>query len=720
MGTESDHSTSITPSSMNPTDEVAWLRRELERHNRLYYADARPEISDLEFDRLLKRLEALELEHPALDDPDSPTHKVGGEPIAGFVTVPHRLPMLSIDNVYDADALKEFDERVRKLLGVAEVEYSVEYKIDGVAVALVYEHGRLTQALTRGDGQQGDDITHNVRTVGGVPLRLDTDSPPALLEIRGEACITNSDFAHLRLEQEQRGEEPYANPRNTTAGALKLLDPKLCAARRVRFLAHGVGAVEGISFSTHVDFLAQLRKYGLPVTPNVEARLGIDATMELTQRMMDNLHSLDVEVDGLVVKVNSFAERAALGNTSKAPRWIIAYKWERYEGVTQVESIEVQVGKTGALTPVANLKPVPIAGTVVSRASLHNRDELQRLGLKIGDTVIVEKAGKIIPHVLRVEEHLRTGAEIEFVFPEHCPACSLPVVQDEGGVYVRCLNPTCPARLRESLRFFASRRAMDVEGLGIKLIEQLIEAQLLTSFADLYRLHERREQLLSLERQGEKSIDNLLAGIDKSRSQPVWRLLTALNIQHVGQTVSRLLAQRFGSLGRVAEQTETSLAEIEGVGPVIARSVHEFFASAAGKQIIEELKSLNLNMGVPTVDPPSADEADGLNAGAERTLFDTAETGETKSAPSLGPLAGKSVVVTGTLVNFNRDSIEEFLRDQGAKPTSSISKKTDYLIAGEKAGSKLEKAQSLGVQVLSEAELLELCPPPKSSGQAPV
>ncbi|MEZ6055574.1 MAG: NAD-dependent DNA ligase LigA [Planctomycetaceae bacterium] len=698
----------------SPAEEVTWLRNEIERHNRLYYVEARKEISDLEFDLLLKRLEALEQENPELDIPESPTHKVGGEPIAGFVTVPHRIPMLSIDNVYDADALKEFDERVRKLLNVEQVEYSVEYKIDGVAMALVYERGHLVQALTRGDGANGDDITHNARTVGGVPLRLTSDQPPELIEIRGEAYISNTDFAHLRKEQEARGDEPYANPRNTTAGALKLLDPKLCAARRVRFLAHGIGAAEGVEFATHLDFLKSVRDFGIPVTPNVEARLGIDATMELTQRMMDGLHTLDVEVDGLVVKVNQFSQRVELGNTSKAPRWIIAYKWERYEGVTQVESIEVQVGKTGTLTPVANLTPVLIAGTTVSRASLHNRDELQRLGLKIGDTVIVEKAGKIIPHVLRVEEHLRTGAEVDFQFPETCPNCQLPVVQDAGGVYVRCLNPSCPARLREGLRFFASRRAMDIEGLGTKLIEQLIDARLLTSFADVFRLHQRREELLALERLGAKSVDNLLAGIEASRSRPVWRLLTALNIQHVGQTVSRLLAARFGSVTRIAEQSVESLSEIDGVGTVIAHAVHEFFHSVAGQQTIAELTELDVNMGTPTVDPQATTPSAMLTAPGERTLFDgdvagesSALAGDATPVAPVGSLTGKTIVVTGTLKSFSRDSIEEFIREHGGKPSGSVSKKTDFLVVGENAGSKLDKAKELGIEILTEAELIE-------------
>lgn len=526
-------------SEPTPAEEVLHLRAEIERHTRLYYVDAQPEISDGEFDRLLKRLQQLESEHPALDAPDSPTHKVGGAPIEGFHTVEHRLPMLSIDNLYTEQELREFDERVRKLLIADSVEYTVEYKIDGVALALIYEQGHLVLAVTRGDGRQGDDITHNARTVGGVPLRLSVDQPPAILEVRGEAYISNSDFGHLVADQKARGEEPFANPRNTTAGALKLLDPKLCGARKVRFLAHGRGFIEGEPFTNHMEYLAWLRKAGIPTTPIVEARTGIEATIELCHTMMENLHSLDVEVDGLVVKVNQFAQREQLGNTSKSPRWVAAYKWEKYEASTQVLSIDIQVGKTGTLTPVANLAPVEIAGTTVSRSSVHNREELNRLGLKIGDWVIVEKAGKIIPHLVRVEEDRRTGTEVDFVFPTSCPVCQSAVAQDEGGIYIRCQNPVCPAQLKEGLRFFASRQAMDIEGLGTKLVDQLVDAGLVTGFADLYRLFSLRDQLLELERQGEKSIDNLLAGIEASKTRPLFRFLTALNIRHVGVSTAR-------------------------------------------------------------------------------------------------------------------------------------------------------------------------------------
>lgn len=667
--------------------EIQHLRAEIERHNRLYYIDARPEISDLEFDRLLKRLQQLEAEHPEYDDPTSPSHKVGGEPIAGFHTVAHRQPMLSIDNVYDEAELAEFEVRLKKLLPASEtIEYVVEYKIDGVALSVIYENGILVRALTRGDGRQGDDITHNARTVRGVPLRLhgtpDVPVPP-YLEVRGEGYISNSDFAHLRATQLEAGEQQYANPRNTAAGALKLLDPKLCAARKVRFYAHSVGATEGIELPTHMAFIDAVRQLGVAVTPHIQAFPTWEGALEYCHTLMDQLHELDVEVDGLVLKVNSLEQRVRLGTTSKSPRWVIAYKWEKYEATTRVLDIGVSVGKSGALTPVAFLQPVEIAGTTVSRASLHNRDELLRLGVKIGDAVIVEKAGKIIPHIVRVEEHLRTGEEREYLFPTHCPECASEVQQDEGGVYVRCLNPSCPAQLRESLRFYASRQAMDIEGLGIKLIEQLVEHKLLTSLSDIYRLPDRREELINLERMGQKSVDNLLEGIEASRKQPVWRLLTGLNIRHVGRTSAQTLANHYGSLDVIMEQTEEQLAEVNDVGPVVAHSIYTFFHTPSVVSLLSELKAFGLNWGEAR--EPSA------------------------PLPTIeGPLSGKTVVVTGSLLHFTRDSIKDFILEHGGKPTDSVSKKTDYVVAGDKAGSKLEKAQKLGVRVLSEDEFVQL------------
>jgi DNA ligase (NAD+) len=664
--------------------EIERLRTELNRHNHLYYVEAKPEITDLEFDKLLKQLEALEQQHPEYDSPDSPTRKVGGAPIEGFRSVAHRLPMLSIDNVYDEAELAEFDARVRKLLKAEDVEYTAEYKIDGVAISLIYEDGLLTLALTRGNGREGDDITHNARTIRDLPLRLDTKKPPKVLEIRGEAYITNPDFAHIRAEQENRGEEPYANPRNTAAGALKLLDPKLCAARKVRFLAHGMGYMEGIEFATHKDFLAEVRKMGLPVTPGVRQCRGLADTQAVLREMTENVHALGFEVDGIVVKVNELALRATLGNTSKSPRWLIAYKWEKYEGTTQVEDISINVGKTGALTPVAHLKPVQIAGTTVSRASLHNADEVGRLGVMIGDWVVVEKAGKIIPHVLRVEEHRRTGDEKPFLFPTHCPECGTEAIKDEGGVYIRCPNPTCPAQFRETLRAFASRGAMDIEGMGEKLVEQLADSGLVKSLPDVFRLKDKRDELINLERMGEKSVDGLLKGIEAALQRPLWRLLVGMRILHVGQRNAQLLADQFGTLDEIASQSEEALANVEGIGPIIAKSIHTFFASDAGKTLVNDLRSLGVHFGEPI--PESARKKVGI-------------------------LTGKSVVVTGTLTRFTREQIQELIHQHGGKPAGSVSKKTAYLVAGEEAGSKLDKAKDLGIPILTEDEFVALIEP---------
>lgn len=666
---------------MTPKAEIEKLRSELERHNRLYYVEAAPEVSDLEYDKMMDRLSELEAAHPELDSPDSPTRKVGGEPIAGFETVAHRVPMLSIDNCYDLNAVAEFDNRTRKTLDLEEVEYSIEYKIDGVALALIYEDGRLVRALTRGDGARGDDVTHNARTIGGVPLRLNTAKPPAVLEIRGEALISNSDFAVLRATQEAAGETVYANPRNTSAGALKLLDPTACAARKLRFLAHGSGYIEGIRFHDYGDFLKSIRKMGVPTTPDVRTVKGIEQLNVALQEMAERLHELDFEVDGLVVKISSFSQRETLGNTSKSPRWLIAYKWERYEAVTRVNEITIQVGKTGVLTPAANLEPVEIAGTTVSRSSLHNRDEMDRLGIMVGDHVVVEKAGKIIPHLVRVEFDKRDGSETPFEFPTECPECHTPVAQDEGGVYIRCPNADCPAQLRETLIYFASRGAMDIDGLGEKLVDQLMNAGLLTSLSDIYRLPARRDDLLKLERMGEKSADKLIQGILASLKRPLWRLLTSLNIRHVGSNNARVLESEFGSLDLIMEQDAEALSAVDEIGPVIAESIVEFFSRSTSQNLIRELRDHGLNFGDP----------------AER-----------KTAAAEGPLVGKTVVVTGTLTQFSRDEAHDMIRNAGGKPGSSVSKKTSFLVAGERAGSKLAKATDLGIEVLTEQAFLDL------------
>jgi DNA ligase (NAD+) len=656
------------------------LRRQIERHNYLYYVEAAPEISDLDFDKLLKALEELERQHPELITPDSPTQRVGGQPIEGFVQVRHAVPMMSIDNTYDETELREFDARVRKLLKGPQPAYVVEQKIDGVSASLTYEKGLLTLGATRGDGEHGDDITHNIRTLQDVPLRLHgSKSPPDVLEVRGEVYMANSELSRLNKIQQERGERLFMNPRNATAGSLKLLDPKLCATRRLRFFGHSEGRLDGLEVATHLDFLELIKKLGITPVPHSPALPSIDAVLDYLNEQLEERHAFDYEMDGVVIKVNDHGQREQLGATSKAPRWVIAYKVELWQGETRIKDISVQVGKTGVLTPVADLETVVIAGTNVSRASLHNADEIARKDIRIGDAVVVEKAGKIIPHVVRVELEKRTGKEKKFTFPSKCPSCGGDVVKDEGGVYMRCQNPSCPAQLKERLRFFATRGAMDIEGLGPAVIDQLVDGGLVRSLPDLYRL--QLDQIIELERMGKKSAQNLIDGIAASKDRGLTHVLTGLAIRHIGERNARLLAEEFGSVDELLDASEERLSQIEGIGPIVAESIHEFFSSAVGRKTIEQLK----------------------DAGVKLT-----EERKKKTAASGSPLAGKSVVVTGTLIHFDRKGIEDLVHELGGKATSSVTKKTDFVVAGEKAGSKLEKAKELGIKVMTEEEFMKI------------
>lgn len=652
--------------------EIEALRDEIRFHDRKYYVEAAPTISDFEYDQKMRRLQELETKYPELVTDDSPTQRIGDEPLSELTQVAHRVPMLSIENVYSAEELKEFGDRVKDLLAGAPAEWIVELKIDGVAVSIVYEDGHLVRAVTRGNGAVGDDITHNVRTMPDVPLKLTTDSPPATLEIRGEIYMLNSDLVRLNAEQQKLGEPLYKNTRNVAAGSIRLLDPRICATRKLRLFCHGVGFCEGIQSNNHIDFLREIGSYGLPPTPFVEVFASFEDASSHCERLIERLHELDFEVDGLVLKVNRFAQREQLGARSKSPRWLIAYKWEKYEATTRLNKISVQVGKTGAITPVAELEPVELAGTTVSRASLHNAEEIERKDIREGDIVVVEKAGKIIPHIVRVEKHERKGETPVFQFPIVCPECQTKLVKDEEGVYIRCPSQTCPAQLREKIRFYATRNAMDIEGLGDKLVEQLVAGGLVKNFGDLYRLD--ANQLTQLERMGKKSADNLVAAIAASKDRGLGRLLVALSIRHVGTTVSRTLAEHFGSLDKIQEASVEELSKVQDVGETIAKSVFEFFHSEFGQQTINDLVNLGLKV-----------------------------TADLKVATS-NALGGKSFVVTGTLSKYSRDEIQDKIREFGGKTSSSVSKKTDFLVAGADAGSKLEKAQSLGVKVLTEDE----------------
>jgi DNA ligase (NAD+) len=658
--------------TQEPAAEIEKLRETIRHHDRKYYVEAQPEISDLEYDHLLEKLKELEARHPRLVTPDSPTQRVGERPVSSLASIEHRLPMLSIENTYSVEDLRKYGQRIAKLLPDERIEWVVELKIDGVAVSVTYEDRKLVQAATRGDGRTGDDITHNMRTVIDCPLRL-SDSPPRVLEVRGEVYMTNSDLVRLNELQRGRDEPLYANTRNCAAGSVRLLDPRQAAERKLRLFCHGVGYCEGLKATNHMEFLVELRRYGLPPTPHVECFGDFEAAVAHCEELIETLHELDFEVDGLVLKVNDFAQRERLGRTSKSPRWVIAYKFEKYEATTRLLDIRVQVGKAGTITPVADLAPVELAGTIVKRASLHNADEIERKDVRIGDTVVVEKAGKIIPHIVRVEKAERQGHPRKFVFPSQCPECKTKLVKDSGGVYIRCPNPLCPAQLKERLRYFASRNAMDIEGLGDKLVDQLVETGAVKSYGDLYRLD--IETLENLERMGRKSSESVLSGLEASKSRGLARLLNALSIRHVGTRVASVLAEHFHSMEKLQEADVAELSEILEIGPVIAESVYAFLHDEFGRQTIEDLKTLGLKMSAPR-----AARREG------------------------GQISGKTFVVTGTLEKYDRDQIQELITTLGGRAASSVSKKTDYVIAGENPGSKLDKARQLGIRVLNEEQ----------------
>jgi DNA ligase (NAD+) len=656
-------------------ERIENLRREIEYHNYRYYIEANPELTDLEFDRLLDELKNLEKDHPEFVAPESPTQRVGGGPIAGFRQVQHEVPMLSIENTYNEAEVREFDLRLRRLLEGIAPRYIVEHKIDGVSASLIYENGVFTLGVTRGDGMRGDDITHNLRTVRDIPLRLRVSGapPPGMLEVRGEIYMTHTELSRLNRIQTERGEKVFANCRNAAAGSLKLLDPRESSRRNLRFFAHSEGRPGGFDSASHTAFFEGTRNCGIPVVPHSRPLDSIDEVLGYCQEMFEARETLDYETDGMVIKIDDFEQRRRLGATAKFPRWVIAYKVELWQAEAELLDIRVQVGKTGVLTPVAELGTVEIAGTRVSRASLHNADEIARKDIRIGDHVIVEKAGKIIPHVVRAELEKRTGNEKPYEFPLLCPVCGENVGRDEGGVYIRCLNPSCPAQLKERLAFFASRTAMDIEGMGPALIDQLVDRKAVNSLTDIFAL--TADQLKGLDRMGEKSARKIIGGIEASKERGLARVLTALGIRHVGEGTARLLAEEFGDIHALAAAPQERIAEIAGAGDVVAKSVHEFFRSRAGIEMIH------------------AFEAHGVRV-----------TGEARARvlESHPKFAGKTFVVTGTMKRFSRMEMEALIRNLGGKTSSSVSKKTNFVIAGDDPGSKLEKARKLGVEVISE------------------
>jgi DNA ligase (NAD+) len=655
---------------------VQELRDAIRRHDYLYYVTAAPEISDRQYDRLVEELRKLESQYPELITPDSPTQRIGDQPVGNLRQINHRSPMLSIDNTYSVTDLRKYGQRLTGLLGGEQPEWVVELKVDGVAVSMIYEAGRLVTALTRGNGRVGDDITHNIRTISDLPLRLYGKSPPRLLEVRGEVYMRNSDLVSLNEQQKERGEPPFANTRNVTAGSVRLLDPRLCAQRPLHVFCHGMGYSEGFEAANHMELLERLQDYGLPITPHVKCFGTLDDAITYGDVVIEQLHALDFEVDGLVLKVNSFAQRQRLGSTSKSPRWMIAYKFEKYEGVTRLRGIRVQVGKTGAITPVADLEPIELAGTVVSRASLHNADEIERKDIRVGDVVVVEKAGKIIPHVVRVEKHERKRDAARFQFPTKCPECSTKLVKDQKGVYIRCPNPRCPAQVKERIRYFASRNAMDIEGLGTKLIDQLVRHGQVSDYADLYTL--TATSLSALERMGKTSSEKLVQAIENSKARGLARLLNALSIRHVGNRVAAIIAERFHSMDRLMQASAEEISEVPEIGAVIAQSVVDFLHSDFGRRSIDQLRKVGVLM----------------------------ESIEGRSASQV--LQGKTLVVTGKLKNYSRDEIHALIETHGGHAASSVSHKTDFLVAGEDAGSKLDKAQELGVAIISESDFERL------------
>lgn len=657
---------------------VTELRQQIRQHDYLYYVVAEPVVSDLQYDQLLKELTQWETRFPSLITDDSPTRKIGDQVVEGLAQVAHRIPMLSIDNTYTEGELRDFLHRVEKLLSGEPVEWVVELKVDGVAASIRYEKGSLVAAVTRGNGEVGDDVTHNARTIRGLPLQLLGKHIPKTLEVRGEVYMTNSDLVELNEQRASSGEAEFKNPRNVTAGSIRLLDPKLCAKRKLRFLCHGMGFCEGLQVRTHMDFLEKVRELGIPITPLVQSFQSTQEVVEHCNRLVENLHELDFEVDGLVIKVNSLEQRESLGSTSKSPRWVIAYKIEKYEAVTKLLAIKTQVGKTGTITPVAELEPVQLAGTTVSRASLHNLDEIKRKDVRVDDWVVVEKAGKIIPHIVRVEKHRRERELPEFEFPEQCPECGEKLVKDTSGVYIRCVSNQCPAQWRQRLRYFASRDCMDIEGLGEKLVNQLVDAQLVNSYADLYGL--TLDKLMGLERMGKKSAENLLQGIQASKERGLSRVLNAITIRHVGQRVAMVLARRFGSAENLMKATQEEFANTEEIGPIIAKSVFDFCRSEEGMQVFEQLGNAGVSLS----------------------------TSQEDSVDHSGVFADKTLVVTGTLVYYSRDEIERLITKLGGKASGSVSKNTHFLVAGEAAGSKLQKAKDLGITILTEEEFRKM------------
>jgi DNA ligase (NAD+) len=655
---------------------IAILRSEIEEHNRRYYEEAAPTISDREYDRLYRELTDLEERYPQLATADSPTHRVGGTPLKAFTPITHRVPMLSLDNTYSEEEVGAFYRRMEKLLPNENIPVVIEPKIDGVAVSLLYEEGQLKYAATRGDGTTGDDITQNVRTIRSLPKQL-KEKAPRLLEVRGEVFMTKQGFLKLNAERSEAGLPVFANPRNSAAGSLKQLDPAITAQRPLGIVLYGTGAIEGLTLARHSELFDLLKRLGLPGSERWWTANSLAEMLGAIRELEKVRHDFVFETDGAVVKVDDYAQRAALGMTAKAPRWAVAFKYEPEQVETRLLDILIQVGRTGVLTPVAALEPVTVSGSRVARATLHNEEEIVRKDIRIGDTVVIEKAGEVIPAVVRVRIDLRNGSEKKFRMPDKCPVCGSRVVKDEGQVAIRCVNAQCPAQLKRRIEHFASRGAMDIEGLGEAMVEQLVGRCLVKEVSDIYSL--TNEELAGLERMGEKSVANLLRAIDHSRRQPLWRLLFGLGILHVGVSAARGLADAFPNLDALMAATPDGLRRIPDVGEVVGASIAQFFQEKHNREMIAKLKAAGLRL-----------------------------TNEAKpKRASDSEISGTTWVITGTL-SRPRDEITELIIRHGGKVSGSVSKKTSFVLAGEEAGSKLEKAKKLGLKVIGEEEFQKL------------
>ncbi len=658
--------------------EIEALREMIRENDDLYYVLNKPVISDHEYDILYRKLKELEDAHPELITPDSPTQRVGGHPAEGFAVVKHIVPMMSMDNTYSSAQLKEFDERVRKNLKGEEYEYVVELKFDGVSISLLYEKGRWIRGATRGDGTEGDDVSNNLKTIRSIPLKFSekVKGVPARVELRGEVYMTKDVFESINREKEKAGEEPFKNPRNAAAGSLKLLDPRIVAKRRLNIFIWGLGYCEGIDFGKHTDLLEYLKEAGFRVNPHYKLCKDIDDVIEFCDSWEAKREKLEFDIDGMVVKVNDLKQREALGSTSKSPRWAIAYKFPAEKALTEVEDIIIQVGRTGTITPVAILKPVHLSGSTVSRATLHNFDEIERLDVRIGDKVYVEKSGEIIPKVLSVAKDKRTGKEKSFPLPKACPACASKLHCAPDEVALRCENVGCPAQIKERILHFASRDAMDIEGMGTAITDQLVDKGLIKDYADIYYL--KVDDIRKLDRMAEKSASNLLSAIEKSKSNDLNRLIYALGIRHVGEHSAWVLAQHFGSISKLSGAGVDELTGIREIGPVMAESISDFFSNKENMKILKRLSETNIKMS----------QAGLKTAGAA--------------------LEGKTVVITGTLKNYSRSQAEELVRKLGGNPSSSVSKNTYFVVAGEEPGSKIEKAKALGVKIIDEEEFKKI------------